>query len=176
MFARQGDIRREGAPPATSEDLGGHSEQFAASEFFNVEVVELFVEAGQFGFVASVRRIVGKLFVKAEQFVVSEFFNVKVAQLFVEAGQFGFVASVRRVVGKLFTKAEQFVVSEFFNVKVVELFVEAGQFGFVASRFVASWGSCSSRRSSSSCQSSSCLLYTSPSPRDRTRSRMPSSA
>ena len=42
MFAGQGDIRREGAPPATSEDLGGHSEQFAASEFFNVEVVEEF--------------------------------------------------------------------------------------------------------------------------------------
>ena len=42
LHARQGDIRREGAPPATSEDLGGHSEQFAASEFFNVEVVEEF--------------------------------------------------------------------------------------------------------------------------------------
>ena len=47
-------------------------------EFFNVKVVELFVKAGQFGFVASVRRVVGKLFVEAEQFVVSEFFNIEV--------------------------------------------------------------------------------------------------
>ena len=56
MFARQGDIRREGAPPATSEDLGGHSEQFAASEFFNVEVVEEFFNVK----------------------VVDEFFNIEV--------------------------------------------------------------------------------------------------
>ena len=79
MHARQGDIRkervspnetrglvirREGAPPATSEDLGGHSEQFAASEFFNVEVVEEFFK------------------VEAEQSVVSEFFNIKVESEF----------------------------------------------------------------------------------------------
>jgi len=93
MFARQGDIRREGAPPATSEDLGGHSEQFAASEFFNVEVVEEFFKVK-----------VVELFVEAEQSVVSEFFNIEVESEFfnievvdkffnIEAGQFGFVAS-----------------------------------------------------------------------------------
>jgi len=108
LYARQGDIRkervspnetrglvirREGAPPATSEDLGGHSEQFAASEFFNVEVVEEFFKVK-----------VVELFVEAEQSVVSEFFNIEVESEFfnievvdkffnIEAGQFGFVAS-----------------------------------------------------------------------------------
>jgi len=71
IFARQGDIRREGAPPATSEDLGGHSEQFAASEFFNVEVVEEFFKVE-----------VVELFVEAEQSVVSEFFNIEVESEF----------------------------------------------------------------------------------------------
>ena len=71
IFARQGDIRREGAPPATSEDLGGHSEQFAASEFFNVEVVEEFFKVK-----------VVELFVEAEQSVVSEFFNIEVESEF----------------------------------------------------------------------------------------------
>ena len=37
-------------------------------------------------------------------------------------------------------------------------------------------GRCSTKQTESSCQPKRCLLYTSPSPRDRTRSRMPSSA
>ena len=45
-----------------------------------------------------------------------------------------------------------------------------------ASNVVASMSGCAGQRCMAAAQMVGCLLYTSPSPRDRTRSRMPSSA
>ena len=49
------------------------------------------------------------------------------------------------------------------------------QFVKEQNKFVAKFGSLTVEQANSA-KSQSCLLYTSPSPRDRTRSRMPSSA